>query len=293
MKVDWSFTQTYHHKPYEAISPTRPELSAKGKVVVVTGGSRGIGLAIAASFAKAGAAHVVIIGRSQHTLQNASKDVEQAGSSKVHTFVADIADHDAIDKVFSDIAKNIGSIDVAVSNAGVTKAIPIKDIDVADFWATFETNTKGPFNVAKAFLKTAAKNGVLIGITSGVAHWLPSQWGPVASYAGSKAAFSKVYEYLQAENPEFRIFTLQPGVIATELAHDAGKMDEADYPDVAELPGDFSVWLASGEADFLKGKLVYANWDVDELKARAEEIEADPALFTIALGGWGVGGTKV
>ena len=51
------------------------------------------------------------------------------------------------------------------------------------------------------------------------------------------------------------------------------------------LPGSFNVWLASPEAQFLKGKFLYANWDVDELKARAKEIEMSGQL-SIGLDGW-------
>lgn len=54
---------------------------------------------------------------------------------------------------------------------------------------------------------------------------------------------------------------------------------------IVELPGDFCVWLASKEAKFLHGKFVWANWDVDELKARAEEIEKDPMALQWSLQG--------
>lgn len=54
---------------------------------------------------------------------------------------------------------------------------------------------------------------------------------------------------------------------------------------IVELPANFMVWAASSEAEFLKGKLVWANWDVDELKARKEEIVSGPAL-TLGLTGW-------
>jgi len=49
------------------------------------------------------------------------------------------------------------------------------------------------------------------------------------------------------------------------------------------LPADFMVWLASSEAAFLKGRYVWANWDVEEMLARKEEIEADPNLLTMTL----------
>lgn len=60
--------------------------------------------------------------------------------------------------------------------------------------------------------------------------------------------------------------------------------DEANYDEVS-LPASFNVWLAAPEARFLKGKFLWANWDIDELKARAEELESSTQL-SIGLVGW-------
>jgi hypothetical protein len=62
---------------------------------------------------------------------------------------------------------------------------------------------------------------------------------------------------------------------------------EANF-DLVSLPGSFNLWLASPEARFLKGKFLWANWDVDELKARAKEIESS-AQLSIGLTGWPFG----
>ena len=59
--------------------------------------------------------------------------------------------------------------------------------------------------------------------------------------------------------------------------------------DIVSLPANFHVWLASCEAQFLKGKFLWSNWDVDELKARAKELESGPQL-SIGLVGWPFGG---
>lgn len=59
-----------------------------------------------------------------------------------------------------------------------------------------------------------------------------------------------------------------------------------DVLDKVALPAHFTVWLASAEAEFLRGRYVWVNWDIEELIARREEIENDPSLFTIVLGGW-------
>jgi hypothetical protein len=63
-----------------------------------------------------------------------------------------------------------------------------------------------------------------------------------------------------------------------------GRLEEANFGTVS-LPATFNVWLASSEAKFLKGKFLWANWDVDELKARATEIE-EGTLLSIGLVGW-------
>jgi hypothetical protein len=55
------------------------------------------------------------------------------------------------------------------------------------------------------------------------------------------------------------------------------------------LPGDFNVWLASHEADFLNGKFFWANWDVEQMKEKKFQLEADPTLLTYGLGGWPFG----
>ncbi len=229
-QVDWSFTKIYHHEPTAPIDPSRPELSAKGKIVVVVGASRGIGLAVAESFAVADAADIVITGRSQQTLDKAREKIEKAGKSRVHTYVADIADNSSVDAVFQSVAKDIGPVDIVVSNAGIAAGSPVTDSKLEDFWKVFETNTKGNFNVMQAFSKVATKDAVLIGMNSGVAHYQAGYWGPASAYASSKAAMAKLYEYFQAENPNIRVFSLSPGVIATDMSSAMGVPAE-DFPD--------------------------------------------------------------
>jgi len=55
---------------------------------------------------------------------------------------------------------------------------------------------------------------------------------------------------------------------------------------IEALPGDFSVWLASHEADFLNGRFFWVNWDVEQMKEKKAQLEADPTLLTYGLGGW-------
>lgn len=88
------------------------------------------------------------------------------------------------------------------------------------------------------------------------------------------------------------MFTVHPGVVDTPLLRKAlGDVADKELPkgavlDKVALPADFTVWLASAEAEFLRGRYIWVNWDVEELIKRKHEIEADPSLFTIILGGW-------
>ncbi|KAI9788355.1 MAG: hypothetical protein M1816_006958 [Peltula sp. TS41687] len=280
----FSFTKTYHTEPYPAIDPSRPELSAKGKVVFITGGSRGIGYAIAEAFAQAGAADVVITGRTQETLDAAQRQiVEKWKETRIHTFVADAVDKDATLEVFSHVGKNIGLVDVLVANAGAFIIAPVKDADPDEYWKVIETNTKGVFLAIHAFLKVAAQKAVVINVTSLLGHiYANFTFGHGSAYCASKAATAKLCEYVQLENPDLSVFNLQPGVIRTDLT---APLPKELFREV-ELPGAFSVWLASGHADFLKGKYIWANWDVDELKQREKEITADPSMLSLCLGGF-------
>lgn len=101
----------------------------------------------------------------------------------------------------------------------------------------------------------------------------------------------KLDEYLAQENPQLRVFTVHPGVVPTKMVEKVmGSLDQLPagaHLDDPELSANFMVWLASPEADFLKsGRFLWANWDVEELVARKAEIDADPSLFRITIGGW-------
>lgn len=88
------------------------------------------------------------------------------------------------------------------------------------------------------------------------------------------------------------MFTVHPGVVDTPLLRKVlegvadKELPKSAVLDKVALPAHFTVWLASPEADFLRGRYIWVNWDVEELIARKQEIEADASLFTIILGGW-------
>lgn len=131
-----SLTNTSHRTSYDAISPTRPELSVANKTVIVTGGGRGIGSEIARAYAAAGASHVVLIGRTQTTLSQTAENIEREFPSvSVTTYTADVADETAIGKA----AERVGKWNVLILNAGLlAQPLSIKQSEIGDWWRVFE-----------------------------------------------------------------------------------------------------------------------------------------------------------
>ena len=137
-----ALTDTWHNTSYDAISPTRHELSVANKTAVVTGGGRGLGPEIAKAYAAAGASHIALIGRTMTTLTQAKGAIEKEFSSvSVTTHTADVADEAAIGKA----AEVIGSWDVLILNAGLlAKPQSIEESNPADWWRVFEVGLGFP-----------------------------------------------------------------------------------------------------------------------------------------------------
>ena len=143
------FTKTYHRSPYPDIAPTNPALSAAGKVVVITGGGRGIGAAIAAAFVKAAATAIILVGRTEATLKETKAKLSANTKCSISYCLADTTDPVAIEKAFSTAVKLYGKIDLLVNNAGyLDQHKPFAESALDDYWRCFEVNVKGPIVTA-------------------------------------------------------------------------------------------------------------------------------------------------
>ncbi|KAL9068874.1 MAG: hypothetical protein Q9157_006359 [Trypethelium eluteriae] len=298
-------TSTWHTKTYPSISPTRPELSAKGKTVVVTGGGTGIGAATARHFAEAGASRIALLGRREQPLLDTKASIEQQYAD-VEVFAAstDITKKSEVDAAFAKFVGD-GKIHVLVSNAAVIgPQESVEKVDADAFLEAIQQNLRGSLAVAQAFLRHASTDPVVIETSSFLAH-LNIAPGFV-SYSVAKLAVFRLWDSLAYANQELSVFHVQPGVVDSAMSQEAGGvkamgfeddgkrndnllsgMSEADF-DLVSLPASFNVWLASPEARFLKGRFLWSNWDADELKAQAKEIEGSRQL-SIDLVGWPFG----
>jgi NAD(P)-dependent dehydrogenase (short-subunit alcohol dehydrogenase family) len=299
MAAQQSPTKKFHKTTYPSLNPTRPELSAKGKTIVITGGGTGIGAETAKYFAKAGASRIAILGRREQPLLETKAAIEaESPGPEIIAIPTDGTKNDQVAAAFEEIAKK-GKVDVLCSNAAVLGAVgSIEELDPAKWLEGVVTNLQINTNLVSAFLKHRAENAVIIETNSCAGHFNIAPG--YSTYSVAKMATARFYQFLQFEHPELSIFSVQPGAVDTDMSRSAGYKPKAENEefqwkeqgtellserDDASLPASFFVWLASPEAKFLKGKFLWANWDVDELKDRAKEIEGTQFL-SIGLGGW-------
>jgi NAD(P)-dependent dehydrogenase (short-subunit alcohol dehydrogenase family) len=216
-----SFTKTWHSQSYPEIQPSRPELSAAGKVVFITGGGSGIGKATAIAFAQAGAKVVALFGRRVGNLQSAAEEVRKANPAGTTTVViesVDISQRLAVETAFTNARNKAGGaeVDVFVNNAG--SLMPPNSLTTygeKELRDSIESNLIGSFNAVQTVVPLLAPKAKILNISSGIAHInpIPGFW----AYASLKLAITKMFDFLQAEYPDLSVFNIQPGVVTTEL----------------------------------------------------------------------------
>jgi NAD(P)-dependent dehydrogenase (short-subunit alcohol dehydrogenase family) len=229
-----SFTKGYHHRSYDSISPSRPEIAAAaaGKNIVVTGGGTGIGKATAIAFAQAG---VAILGRRPDRLQQAAAEIKSAAKSYGHspiivTETVDLLQRNQVDAALQSIHAKVGGgsgaagptyLDVLISNAGsAPKWGTVLGYDADVMMDSLGLNLLSAFNAVQAWAPLAPPppQAVLINVSSMVAHAAPMVEN--FAYAVSKAANLKMMDFFAFENPGIHLVNLQPGIINTELGGD-------------------------------------------------------------------------
>ncbi|KAH6854713.1 hypothetical protein B0I37DRAFT_336765 [Chaetomium sp. MPI-CAGE-AT-0009] len=272
------FTKNVYQDVYPSIDPSKPELSLAGKVVIITGASRGIGAkGIAPAFAKAGAKAIVLVATNAEKLAAVEANLK-AINPKVQllSVATNIADASSVANMFAQVKASFGHADVLVHNAAVSVAYGnLHEQDVDEWWSNFEVNTKGTFLLSKGFinaLPTLDSPGTIVNLTTAGA-WLIIPF--MAGYSMSKLASQQMLAQLAAAYPNITAISLHPGLVDTDMTHESFKRFNLDTP---ELVGGTAVWLASEKAKFLSGRAVAAQWSVDDLVEREEEIVKEGLL---------------
>lgn len=243
--------------------------SLKGKRALVTGGTHGLGMAIAKALAAAGA-EIVINDISQDKLQAAKEQYSSEGIV-VTSLQFNVTDEEQVKDSLAKIEKENGPIDILVNNAGIIKRIPILEMEVNDYREVIDIDLVGPFIMAKSLVPGMIKrgHGKIINMCS-----MMSELGrdTVSAYASAKGGLKMLTRSMATEWARFNIQVngIGPGYFATaqtaplrEKGHPfnewiISRTPAARWGDPSDL-GGAAIFLASAASNFVNGHILYVD----------------------------------
>jgi len=232
-----------------------------GAVVLITGGTRGIGRAIAEAFKEVGAT-VYITGTSRERTEAAAEEIGVNGVKM------DVTDREEVKRVVNEILEKEGKIDVLINNAGITKDTLFLRMKDEDWDAVINTNLNGVYNVTKAVVPAMVKKrkGVIINISSVVG--FTGNVGQV-NYSATKSALIGFTKSLAKElgGRNVRVVAVAPGYITTDMTKAIPEKIKAEL--IKSIPlkregeprevADVCLFLASNMASYITGTTIHVN----------------------------------
>ena len=219
------------------------ETSLEGKNAIVTGGTRGIGFAVAKALAAAGA-RVAICGREHTNVENAVTQLTSLSKSKVVGKAADVRSSTEVVNFFQFVDSELGALDILVNNAGIGIFKSTAELSVDDWTKTLETNLSGAFFCSREALPRMMRNregGYVINISSLAGK---NAFAGGAAYNASKFGLNGFSEAMMLDHryEGVRVTCVMPGSVDTEFSrgsHGSGSQSAADWKiaseDVAEI----------------------------------------------------------
>ncbi len=230
-----------------------------GKVALVTGGSRGIGAAIARKLAADGAAVALTYVNAGSKAKDMVAEIEATGGRAI-AIQADNRDATAIEDSVARTIEVLGQIDILVNSAGIWRAASIDELTLADFDETMEVNLRAPFVASKAAAAHMSEGGRIISIGSNLAERVTDE--SLAAYSTSKAALVGLTKALARDLGARGITAnvVHPGSTDTDMnpadgphaEHQRQKMATPRFGKAEEIAG-LVAWLAGPEARFVTG----------------------------------------
>ncbi len=236
----------------------------ENKIAIVTGASRGIGRAIAVTFARYGAAVAVNYCGSKEKADEVVEKIRKEGGTAI-AYQADVSDYEAVQQMFSEVTKQFGKVDILVNNAGITKDNLILKMTKEEFNTVIDTNLNGVFNCMKqaSRLMLKQKSGRIINISS--ISGIIGNAGQV-NYSAAKAGVIGMTKSLAKElgSRGITVNAIAPGYINTDMTSvlkdelkekvtgliPLRRLGEAE--DIAET----AAFLASDKAAYITGQTI-------------------------------------
>jgi 3-oxoacyl-[acyl-carrier protein] reductase len=242
-------------------------IDLSGKVALVTGSSRGIGKAVAAALARRGATVVVNCQRSRAELEATAATLAAEGLN-VYPVVADVAEEEAVERLFAEIRERFGMLHYLVNNAGRAIDRPFHQMTVAEFRAVLESHALSTFLCARAAAALMPSGGAILNI--GAASANTGRRNGV-NYCAAKAAVMAMTKCLAMElAPEIRVHCLVPGWTETEDVVRRFDLAEGEQRRRLEAgillgrlaqPSEIATWAVYllTQAPYTTGQLFYVN----------------------------------
>jgi 3-oxoacyl-[acyl-carrier protein] reductase len=241
-------------------------MNAASRVAIVTGGSRGIGRAIALALAADGAAVVINYAGNQRAADEAVKEIVDAGGQAL-AVQADVADELGVAQVFQVAEDAFGGIDIVVHAAGRMVLGTLAELDLAELDALHRTNIRGSFVVNQQAARRVRAGGAIVNLSTSVVKLAFPEYG---AYSASKGAVEALIPILARElrGRDINVNAVAPGPTATDLfleGKDAATIERlAKMPPLQRLgtPEDIArvvAFLASPAGHWVNGQVIRAN----------------------------------
>lgn len=229
----------------------------------------------------AGAKQITITGREQKALDSTKAAVEALSPGvSVTTVAADVTTEDAVARIFEALPAGPAP-DILINNAGINADFFIADSDPAIWWRDWEVNVKGTYLVTRAYLRLLdGKPGTILNVSTSISdNVLPN----MSSYATSKHAVNRFTESVQLEYGAqgVRCVAFHPGGIATTgMGQRAPEQFRGSLLDTPELAAGTALYLSTPETSYLNGRLIFADWNMEELEKLKDSIINDNLLVS-------------
>jgi glucose 1-dehydrogenase len=251
------------------------EKKLKGQIALVTGGSSGIGKAIAIALGEAGAAVIVNYYSGAEAAEEVVSTIRTNGSDAI-AIKADVSKEEDVFSMFGEIIQQYGTLDILINNAGLQQDAPFHEMTLQQWQKVIDVNLTGQFLCAREAIREFLRRGLVpersracgkIICISSVHELIP--WAGHVNYAASKGAIKMLMQSLAQEYgpQQIRVNSICPGAIRTPINREAWETKEAYQSLMSLIPynrigepddvGKLAVFLASDDSDYITGTSIF------------------------------------